>query len=75
MKHREKRRQKRSKAGRGQSTRGFVDCIQDVDLDPDVKEGIPMAFTTLYGKKLTQVMGMEEPAWQENTQLKKKKRA
>ena len=45
MKHREKRRQKRSKAGRGQSTRGFVDCIQDVDLDPDVKEGIPMAFT------------------------------
>lgn len=68
MKYREKRRQKRSKAGRDQSTRGFVDCIQDVDLDANVKEGIPMAFTTLYGKKVTQVMGMDESAWQENMQ-------
>ena len=31
---RKKRRQKRSKAGRGQSTHGFIDCIKDVDLTP-----------------------------------------
>lgn len=30
-----------------------------------------MAFTTLDGRKVTQVMGMDEPAWQENVQYKK----
>ena len=39
---------------------------------PQREGGNSMAFTTLYGRKLTQVMGMEEPAWQENMQLKKK---
>ena len=30
-----------------------------------------MAFTTLDGRKVTQVMGLDEQAWQENMQYKK----
>lgn len=41
---REKRRQKRSKAGSGQSMHGFIDSIKDVDLYPNVKEGTSNGF-------------------------------
>ena len=41
---RKKRRQKRSKAGRGQSTHVFIDCIKDVDLYPNMKEGTSNGF-------------------------------
>lgn len=41
---RKKRGQKRSKASRGQSTRGFIDCIKDIDLYPNMKEGTSNGF-------------------------------